>query len=243
MGKKIIIGDIHGCSSEFRSLIYQISPKPEDQIILLGDLIDKGPDPAGVVAFAREIGAKMIQGNHEERALRWLGHETKHLATGKVNPMTVSEDQAAEWRSLSADDVAYLSAAPWNMDLGDNFLAVHGGLVPGVPLEKQKVGTALRLRYLSAEGKFCAIGPECEAPEGAVDWQDKYDGPHSLVVGHAVHSLTDPRVDRFSDGREIWNLDTGCVHGGRLTALILQTREVVQVQAEREYSPRKGASE
>lgn len=241
--RTIIIGDIHGCAAEFKALIAKLAPTSEDRIVLLGDLIDKGPDPVGVVAFAREIGAETIQGNHEEKCLRWLKHEATRKLTGKANPMSVGERHAAEWSALSEGDVAYLAAAPVTLDLGNNTLAVHGGMVPGVALDKQKPGTMLRLRYLTAEGKFCAIGADCAAPEGATDWQDRYDGSFDLVVGHAVHNLDTPRVDRLANGRTIYNLDTGCVHGGKLTALVLETGEFVQVQAEREYAPRKGESE
>lgn len=236
MHRTIIIGDIHGCALEFKLLVSLLRTTSEDRVVLLGDLIDKGPQPAEVVTFAREIGAETIMGNHEERALRWLAHEEKRALTGKVNPMNVSDEQAAEWRSLSKADVEWLRAAPVTLDLGNGFMAVHGGLLPGVPLDKQKPGTMMRLRYVTPEGKFAALGADLLPPPDAVDWQTKYDGPQSLVVGHAVHSLTSPRVDRFEDGRTIYNIDTGCVFGGHLTALILETGNFMQVKAEKQYA-------
>jgi len=242
--RTIIIGDVHGCVEELHALVSKVGyQKGVDRLVSLGDLVDKGPSPAQTVALMREIGAEMILGNHEERMLRWLAHEDKRKLTGKVNPMSVSEEQAAEWLSLSAEDVEWLRGAPVTLDLGSNTLAVHGGMLPGIPVDKQKAGTMLRLRYLTAEGKFAAIGADCEMPEGACEWQARYDGEFNLVVGHAVHSLDAPRVDRLPNGRVIHNLDTGCVHGGKLTALILQTGEYVQVQAAREYHPRKGGGE
>lgn len=235
--RTILIGDIHGCAAEFRSLVGKLDLNTSDKIVLLGDLIDKGPSPAEVVAFAREIGATTILGNHEEKALRWLKHEAKRKATGKNNPMNVSAEHAEQWSSLSADDVSYLESAPWFKDLGNNFLAVHGGLTPGVPLDQQKPNNVLRLRYVTAEGKFAGLDANLNKPAGVDEWQARYDGPNSLVVGHAVHSLDQPRIDTFEDGREIWNIDTGCVHGGHLTALVLETKEVIQVKAAQVYAP------
>lgn len=240
--RTIVVGDIHGCLDEFQQLVESVKyQQGEDRLVLLGDLIDKGPFPDRTVAFARAIGALSIMGNHEDRACRWRAHEAKRLATGKPNPMNIPEARAREWSALSDADLAYLSGAPWNLDLGGGWLAVHGGLLPKVPVENQKPQTAMRLRYVTQEGKFAAIDATTLArPEGVSDWQDQYDGEHNLVVGHSVYSLTDPRIDKLPNGREIWNLDTGCVHGGRLTAMILETRDIVQVQALQVYAPHHG---
>lgn len=241
--RTIVIGDVHGCFEEMYRLVEKLQPSFQDNLVFLGDLIDKGPRPFECVQFARHLGAMTIMGNHEDRALRWLNHEKNRIATGKANPMKVPPARTAEWSSLSAENVAYLSTAPVSLDLGSGFLAVHGGLLPGIPLEKQKPGNVMRLRYVTKEGKFAPLDPGLAAPEGSVDWQNMYDGPHSLVVGHAVHSLDFPRVDRYADGREVWSIDTGCVYGGRLTALVVETREVIQVKAERAYASWNGNGE
>lgn len=243
--RTLVIGDIHGCAAEFAALVAKCRyQQGQDRLVLLGDLIDKGPSPSSVVTLARTLGAETILGNHEERALRWLAHEQKRVATGKANPMNPPPHKTAEWAALDAENVAWLRSAPVTLDLGSGFLAVHGGMLPGISLAKQKPGNMLRLRYVTAEGRFAGIdGKTLEKPEGVVNWQEQYNGEYSLVVGHAVHSLESPRVDRYPNGREVWSLDTGCVHGGRLTALILETREVIQVQAEREYCPLRESGE
>lgn len=243
MTRTIVVGDVHGCISELRALVAKLVLQPSDRVVFLGDLIDKGPSSAACVHFARKIGAITILGNHEDKMLRYLAHEERRLDTGKANPMRVSPERAAQWETLSAQDLEWLRASQVALKIGGNFLAVHAGLVPGVELAKQKASTMIRVRHLTTEGKFLSLSDALAAPERAIEWQSMYDGEHNLVVGHEVHSLGEPRVDRLPNGHEVWNLDTGCVHGGHLTAMILETREIVQVRAAREYCPRKGGAE
>jgi len=75
----IVIGDIHGCLDEFQALVEKVALKPEDHVICLGDFMDKGPDPAGCVRFARTHGFQSVQGNHEDKHLRWRRHEARRI--------------------------------------------------------------------------------------------------------------------------------------------------------------------
>jgi hypothetical protein len=242
------IGDVHGCSSELADLLDKIALTSSDRVLFIGDLIDKGPDPIGTVRLARSVpNSALVQGNHEEKALRFRKHEAKAKANPKYkNPMEPPKSKRyAEWMGLSDEDLAYLSAAPIVLRPIPGWIAVHGGVLPGeVPAEKQKPGEVLRLRWVTAEGKYVALKPgETTRPEGALDWSAQWDGPDSIVYGHEVHDEVSPRVDRNARGAECWGIDTGCVHGGRLTALALETREIVQVQARRQYTPRGFVSE
>jgi predicted MPP superfamily phosphohydrolase len=53
--RHIIIGDVHGCINELKSLIEKLQLEAEDKLYFIGDLIDKGPDSVGVVKFVREL--------------------------------------------------------------------------------------------------------------------------------------------------------------------------------------------
>jgi hypothetical protein len=86
---RFVIGDPHGCLAEFKDLVnkldYQIG---RDMLVVVGDFLDRGPDPVGVVAYAMEIGAVPIRGNHEDNALRWLAYEERvRNEPGFLNPM------------------------------------------------------------------------------------------------------------------------------------------------------------
>lgn len=236
--RRVFIGDVHGCREELEDLLQKVAPSGEDQIVFLGDLIDRGPDSPGVVRLARSLpGAISVLGNHEEKALRWLRHDARAAAEPRYKNPMVSVDGAriAEWRSLSGIDIAFLAECPPTAQLGD-FMAVHGGFLPHIPVERQRIGSLVRLRWVDA-----ATGnslPGVARPEGARPWAEVFNGPFHVVCGHAVHSLSEPRIDRMPSGYEIWSIDTGCVFGGRLTALIVDgdSRTVVQISARRPYA-------
>jgi hypothetical protein len=90
---------------------------------------------------------------------------------------------------------------------------VHAGVVPGIPFEEQDKRTLLRIRTVSANG-------EAEETSTGVLWGSRYKGPPHIVFGHNAARL--PQVHRWATG-----LDTSCVYGGRLTALVLAEGEHV----------------
>lgn len=246
MARKIFIGDVHGCRDELVELLDRLSPTSDDGVILLGDLIDRGPDPKGVVRLVRDLGYWCILGNHEEKALRFLRHEARReREPGYKNPMkAVPEPRRSEWLSLDGEERAYLAHCPPFLDVLTDWYAVHGGFVPGLHPYDQRVPEMIRCRWVDDAGKHVGmVGMDPSMPAGARPWMEAFDGPFNVVCGHAVHSLTDPRVDRTASGFEAWSIDTGCCFGGRLTALVLdeanpEYRGIVQVQARRQYSPR-----
>jgi len=98
---------------------------------------------------------------------------------------------------------------------------VHGGLVPGVPLDRQDPDLMMNLRSIEEDGT------PTKKLKGR-PWAALWSGPERIVFGHdAIRSLQE---HRFATG-----LDTGCVYGRKLTALILPERRLVSVDARREY--------
>ncbi|KAI1436389.1 Metallo-dependent phosphatase [Xylaria sp. CBS 124048] len=80
-GRLIIIGDVHGHLGALEALLRKakFSASRGDTVIFAGDMVNKGPDSAGVVALAMEIGAFAVRGNHEDRVLKaWERYESKH---------------------------------------------------------------------------------------------------------------------------------------------------------------------
>ena len=241
--RTIIIGDVHGCREEFAELLQKVNyVVGRDDLISVGDLLDRGPDPVGTVALAMDKHARLVAGNHEEKALRWLRHEEKVKSTpGYKNPMrAVPPERMAEWRALTEAQVDYLKNAPHMLDLG-NWLAVHAGFEPGYPIDKQKPDRVTRVRFVNAEGEMVGYTEgSLDQPKDTVYWTTKWRGPKNVVYGHAVRSTTDPRIESFQDGVSTVGIDTGCCFGGRLTAMILNGDEplaFVQVQAKRQYYP------
>src|SRR5687768_3633155 len=100
-GRLIAIGDIHGCHLEFAELLARIAPVPADRVILLGDLINRGPDSNKVIDLARSTGATAILGNHEFRLLEYRRTgETKPLKPGDLD--TFAKLRPEDWAFLEA---------------------------------------------------------------------------------------------------------------------------------------------
>lgn len=221
----VVVGDIHGCIEEFNELLKTIQYNPSQmRLVLLGDLMDRGPDPVGCVRRARELGVECIMGNHEEKHLRWHRHEKKRLQTGKPNPMkAMSDPERLANEALNDQDWSWLKNLPMKLDLGFNWWAVHAGCEPRYPLDKQDPRQIMRVRYVDENGVAQALNPDKSQPEGTVYWDQLWKGPESIVYGHCVHDLKHCRWDN-SDARTCLGIDTGCCFGGHLTAAFFENK-------------------
>lgn len=222
--RTLVVGDIHGCLEEFDELLKKVQfNKNEDRLILVGDLIDRGPDSVGVVRRAREMNLECTMGNHEYKFLRWY-KGNKHYTTMK------------HYEEFSDADVTYINNMPTHLKVNDNLVIVHAGMKPGIPAEKQHKDDLLYLRFTDKNRKFIsikAIAKDGAEAHGAIFWTAFWHGPESVVYGHHVHSEENPLIEEISPGIKCYGIDTGCCFGGRLTCLIVETGEIVQVQAKK----------
>ncbi len=221
----VVVGDIHGCIDEFDELLKKIQyNKNQMRLVLLGDLMDRGPDPVGCVRRARELDVECIMGNHEEKHLRWHRHEKKRLQTGKPNPMKpMHENEAAANAALSDQDWTWMKNLPLKLDLGFNWWAVHAGCEPRYSLENQDPRQIMRVRYVDSQGVAQALNPDKSQPEGTEYWDMQWKGPESIIYGHCVHDLVHPRWTHSTDFTCL-GIDTGCCFGGHLTAAIMENK-------------------
>ena len=215
--RTLVIGDVHGCLDELKAVVEKAGATDDDDIVFVGDLVAKGPDSVGVVEWARERGAAAALGNHDDHVLAALA--------GDVGAKEHHQKVAA---ALSAADAKWLAARPLWVHVsagGKPHLVVHGGLVVGVPLEKQERDLLLAMRSVATDGR------PSKRIEG-VPWAALWTGPEHVVFGHdAVRGL--------QQHPQATGLDTGCVYGRELTALWLPTYELVSVPARRAYAPMK----
>jgi bis(5'-nucleosyl)-tetraphosphatase (symmetrical) len=240
--RTLVIGDLHGCIEELDALLRDADYAPgRDRLVLLGDLLDRGPDGVAVVRRARELGAESVCGNHEEKHLRWAAHRARQRDDERYRiPMRLGARREAEHARLTEDDLAWLARLPMWLALDGGWAAVHAGAVPGRPLEAQPGNVLLHLRDVDARG-FPLLGGA--VPVGAArPWARAWTGPSSVVYGHRVHSFAEPHWDEPAPGIACVGIDTGCCYGGRLTALVLPSREVVQVKARAVYATLAGAA-
>ena len=146
----LIIGDVHGMLNDLKTLLDKadFTASRGDRVIFVGDLVNKGPESAGVVQYAMDINATTVRGNHEDKVLRlWAGAEDarlraeakgkdgdkaykafrKTLGSGKKDALEVAQSMTPEQRM-------WLAAAPVALRLGElpgfgEVAVVHGGYV------------------------------------------------------------------------------------------------------------------
>lgn len=224
--RTIVVGDIHGCLDEFNDLLEKIEyNRQSDRLILLGDLIDRGPYSVEVVQKAREMELECLMGNHELSFLKWLRSNKKVY------------DAKKHYTELSDADINYIAQMPHYIKVNDTIL-VHAGLRAGKSLENQKKDDCLYLRYTDINGEFISIRKVHELGKeaaGAYFWTEFWKGPESVVYGHNVHSFDSPKIEEVAPNVTCYGIDTGCCFGGSLSALILETKQIVQVSARRTY--------
>jgi hypothetical protein len=224
--RTILIGDVHGCLAELDELLEQVAyQKTKDRLIFVGDLVDRGPDSAGVVKRVQELGAECVLGNHEEKHLRWKRWEDK-VKNGESpkNPMArFNEHKIAIQEGLSEGDFEWLINLPRTLRVGEhggrNYVAVHGGLEPKYTFDKQGK-QVIRIRFCDKDsGYFKGSKYIGHQPDNTQYWSELWTGPESVFYGHAVWDT--PRLDDHGD-HVCWGLDTGCCFGGTLTAALLE---------------------
>ena len=184
-------------------------------MISVGDLVGKGPDGAGVVRLFRERGYRAVRGNHDEILLAFERGERELSAAHATHRAHADAMSDADWDYLRA--LGYVIALPER-----RALVVHAGLVPGVPIEEQSPQDIVKMRSIRADGT-----PTKRLIEGR-EWAAAWRGPELVVFGH--DALRGLQIHPHALG-----LDTGCVYGGELTALILEERRFVSVPARRDY--------
>ena len=125
-----VLGDIHGCLREFDQMLDQLDVTDDDLVAVVGDLVRKGPDSAGVVDRVRELeNVVTVRGNNEEK-----------LLTG---------DKARTDAGLREDHIEWIAAQPAALSFGDA-LVVHGGVDPRKPLADHTVEELQNLRSLAS---------------------------------------------------------------------------------------------
>ena len=237
--RTIIYGDLHGCFEEFKALRHELHITDEDREILVGDLMDRGPYSNDLVKYAREEKFDLVMGNHEYKYVRYKKHEQAVLETGRANPMRLTEEKRAIYKQFSDKDFAYLESAPFFIKI-DNLTILHAGITNKIDLEtatKKELEAVLRIRTLDENQNTLSLGKKTWNTR---HWSEWYDGNQGIIVyGHEAFDKV--KLDRYSIG-----IDTGCVYGNKLTALVISDTldpmfnyDIVHINAFKAYAPKK----
>lgn len=234
-----IIGDLHGCSDELvsllkvmgyavenpGSLIPRVTAPAGRTAVFVGDFTDRGPDNVRtlliIMAMVRSGTALAVPGNHDDKLLRALQGSPVKISNGLEGTLKELDAAGEEMRALVRD---FLAALPSHLVLdGGNLVVAHAGL----PQELHGLDTPQArdvALFGTPTGQRDAFGLKVY-----VDWAHAYKGNAMVVWGHL------PVAESRWVGNTI-DIDTGCVHGGSLTALRYPERELVGVPAARVYS-------
>ncbi|HEX6766711.1 MAG TPA: metallophosphoesterase family protein [Polyangiaceae bacterium] len=208
MPRTIIIGDVQGCLAELDDLLERVALARDDSLFFVGDLVARGPSSRGVLKRVRELGARSAIGNHEERLLAARAAKRRAEAPPKLE--RTHEELVAE---LEEEEWAQIEAMPLRIVLEEHGVwIVHGGLVPGIPFEKQDPWMVTHIRSLSPDG----VPSSKRGPL----WGARWHGPRHVVFGH--NARKNPQIHPDATG-----IDTACVYGEHLTALVLPAGSAV----------------
>lgn len=209
MGRTLIVGDVHGCAAELEELLSRVALSPSDQLLFVGDLIARGPDTRRVLAIVRQTGARSVLGNHEE-----------HLLAARAGRRAPARSHQSLLDELDEADFALLESLPRTLELADHgIVIVHAGVVPGLPLAEQDPWALTHMRSIDASGRATS---RREPPL----WASRYTGPPHVVFGH--DALSGLQLEPWATG-----LDTACVYGHALTALVLPEGQALSEPADR----------
>ena len=233
-----IVGDIHGCALELQELLEKIQLHPGDRFISVGDLYHRGPDPVGVLDLLSSLpNFDLVLGNHERVMLKHAGI-AGNLADGSDGREIASDVEVLDFPLLSGDGqtpifhvnparsvdlVQFLQKSPYFLRGSTeerDWLIVHAGVIPGVPVEEMLPSDLCHIRRLS------------HLP-GNPYWYEQWAGPELVLFGHTPSSS--PRTRFHGDHLVALGVDTGCVYGGALTAYCLESGEMAVVEAKKRW--------
>jgi hypothetical protein len=198
--------------------------------VFVGDLVNKGPDSVEVVRAIREMSlscnAFAVRGNHDESAL------SQHR-NFKLDPEYELSDKYQWIKGLNDDDIDFLNALPYTISIPClNALVVHGGLVPGKPLDRQKLNDLTNMRnVIDAGDPFESEGligyNKCDK---GVAWANMWPGPEHVYFGHDARRKL--QLAQYATG-----LDTGCCYGEFLTGVFVnKSRQRLTVKSKQTFS-------
>lgn len=215
---KYVFGDIHGGSRTFKSLIDRINLRHSDQLLLLGDYVDRGPDSRGVLYAISKLmdsgyDIRALRGNHDDMLLRTIRNDHDELSTQyrmEWGWHTLKSFGVDEPEEIPASYINLLESMPYLL-IDNDYVFVHAGL------NMKKIDPLNDTDHLDMLWSRSRI-------------VDRYKiGGRKLVTGHVIDSLEDIRDSIHADNIR---LDNGAFSNdqpdrGNLVALNLDTSELI----------------
>jgi serine/threonine protein phosphatase 1 len=205
--RKLVISDIHGCYNEFRQLLKKVNYNPQrDQLILLGDYIDRGYNSYKTVKYIQTLQTKYnniiaLKGNHEDLLIQAINnHSSLNYYNWIINGGSDTKNSYNYNNKDIITDINWFKSLP-ALYQTDKYIFVHAGLKPRIKLKKQNEKDLLWIRdeFIYSKNNF----------------------GKTIVFGHTPVNL----IDRNSSNIIMFNnkiaIDTGCCFNGKLSCLII----------------------
>jgi bis(5'-nucleosyl)-tetraphosphatase (symmetrical) len=276
-----LIGDLQGCDGALAQLLAKIDFSPSrDTLFFLGDLVNRGPDSAGVLRRLMALGgaAQCLLGNHDmhllaaaegvrkpgrldtlqtvldapdrEAMLLWVRHQRMAILKNDclmVHAGVLPSWTATETIALATEVETVLQSRDLPAFLHEmygNQPAAWDAQLTGHTRLRVIVNALTRLRYCTVEGAMAfetpAMGLPTDNAEGLMPW---FDAPHRRTANVTVAFGHWSTLGWLPDRPNLLSLDSGCVWGGKLSALRLgatvSDRELIQVQCAQSQAPGK----
>lgn len=238
MKRTLLISDIHGEIEMFEELLRIINyDDAHDQLILLGDYVDRGPSAKKVldkVIQLKDKGALVLKGNHEDMMIKalttnderawknWVnrngGSKTLQSYGFKESEFTILEGEEFNKPILNSFDLdihlEFIQTLDHSIELDDDFILVHAGVHPQTPIAETDPHTLMWIREEFHKG---------------------YSGEKTVIFGHTttknLHNDLDNHSVFFGNNRII-GIDGGAVYGGQLNCLELPGKKVYHIKAD-----------
>ena len=232
-----IIGDIHGCYTETVQLLeklgygidrsngeYVVAHPEGRKPVFLGDLVDRGPNTPEVLRLVMSMvkagAAFCVAGNHDVKLVRALRGKDVKKTHGLAESLDQLSREPEQFRKQAADFLDKL-VSHYVFDRG-NLVAAHAGL-----REEMHGRGSGQVRSFAMYGETTGETDEFGLPV-RYNWAAEYRGRATVVYGHTPV----PEPEWLNNTICI---DTGCVFGGRLSALRYPEKEIVSVDAQAKY--------
>ena len=214
--RRLIIGDIHGCLAELKSLLDAFQYVPgKDNVYSVGDLINNGPDSLGVLQLFWKLGIKGVLGNHE----------VYFLKVYRTPPALRSEKEQTylkQFKGKQEEMAQYFASLPTWIEHDDLWI-VHAGLDPRLSHPSQ-----MEPRILTTIRTWDGLGEVLHNPLQDPPWYRCRKWSKTVVFGHwAARGLVD--LVPFK------GLDGGCVYGKELLGYCPEENKIYRVQAKESY--------
>ncbi|MCY4513031.1 MAG: metallophosphoesterase [Bdellovibrionales bacterium] len=208
-----LVGDIHGCFFEFMDLLETLNyDSQKHRLILMGDIINRGPHSWEMLQWVKIHNVEAIQGNHEEAFTRFARRN---------RPITPALDELKQQMGKDLEDwLTWIESWPLYIEEED-FIAVHAGLAPEKHPKDSDIRTLLYIRTWDEKNK--TLGDSSHPP-----WYEFYKGNKLIIYGHWAKQGLQVRQNTIG-------LDSGCVYGKKLSGILLPERKIFQVPARQNY--------